>query len=405
MATERMYDLAFQYKKTKLWKKLYDTDLFAIRLSDGETGYCCVMGMHGEVNILALYVGPEGFQSYRNILEGPALVTSEFAFQEFMLSADCLQCAFDNKSALLDDEIAEVSAYTKAHGITLRGAKAFPQFMKYQPNRLPWGITSPLDQQRICDALEACLKLSELLQKKTKRELGLTELTSDAKTLPLLLWEEGQGTIIPTEIPPKIPVEYPSPTASNDISVAKIKKLKKKGVLECEVIRMMVPIQEQEDEAPYYPMILLAADRDSGQVLPPKTVLSFEEHPEDLLAAFEEMLLAWQTRPRRIEANDPRTFALLRDLCEKTGIPLHLALGELSALEDAKDSLLAQFTDGEAWDDISEVMEDEVFDLIMGLSDTDLRQIPQPMVRDLLQLADEGILPPEVAARLRRVLT
>ena len=64
MATERMYELAFQYKGTKLWQQLYDDELFAVQLSDGAIGYCCVMGMIGEHNALALYVGEEGYQSY-----------------------------------------------------------------------------------------------------------------------------------------------------------------------------------------------------------------------------------------------------------------------------------------------------------------------------------------------------
>ena len=62
MASDRMYELAFQYKKTKLWKKLYDSEIFALKLSDGEIGYCCVMGMAGQVNAISLYVGEKGFQ-------------------------------------------------------------------------------------------------------------------------------------------------------------------------------------------------------------------------------------------------------------------------------------------------------------------------------------------------------
>ena len=36
MATERMYEMAFQYKGTKLWQQLYNDELFAVRLSDGK---------------------------------------------------------------------------------------------------------------------------------------------------------------------------------------------------------------------------------------------------------------------------------------------------------------------------------------------------------------------------------
>ena len=138
MATERMYDLAFQYKKTKLWKKLYDTDIFAIRFADGTIGYCCVMGMMGECNAVALYPDEKAFQSYRKIAGlSPVQFRSEFDYREFLISMDCLQCAFDSKDGLSEDDLDEVRAYTKKHGITLRGANAFPQFVSYRPYHYP----------------------------------------------------------------------------------------------------------------------------------------------------------------------------------------------------------------------------------------------------------------------------
>ena len=44
MYSERLYSLAFAVRKTKLWKTLYDNELFAVSLSNGEIGYCSVMG-------------------------------------------------------------------------------------------------------------------------------------------------------------------------------------------------------------------------------------------------------------------------------------------------------------------------------------------------------------------------
>ena len=48
MATERMYELAFRYKKAKLWQRMFDSELFAVKLSDGKIGYCSIMGRMGE---------------------------------------------------------------------------------------------------------------------------------------------------------------------------------------------------------------------------------------------------------------------------------------------------------------------------------------------------------------------
>ena len=57
MASDRLYDIALNYKNTKLWKRICDTELFAVRLSDGNIGYCSVMGELGEHIALALYIG------------------------------------------------------------------------------------------------------------------------------------------------------------------------------------------------------------------------------------------------------------------------------------------------------------------------------------------------------------
>lgn len=34
MTTEKMYELAFRFRDTKLWQKLYDDEMFAVRLTD-----------------------------------------------------------------------------------------------------------------------------------------------------------------------------------------------------------------------------------------------------------------------------------------------------------------------------------------------------------------------------------
>ena len=42
--TDEMLMAAFRYRETHLWEWLDDSMVFAFVLSDGETGYCSVMG-------------------------------------------------------------------------------------------------------------------------------------------------------------------------------------------------------------------------------------------------------------------------------------------------------------------------------------------------------------------------
>ena len=58
MISDKLYQLAFEYKKTKLWKKLWDTDLFAIQPPDGPICYICVMGAAGDHCAIGAYILP-----------------------------------------------------------------------------------------------------------------------------------------------------------------------------------------------------------------------------------------------------------------------------------------------------------------------------------------------------------
>ena len=45
---DELFDAAFEYKELKLWKKLWDDQVFAVRCQDGTVLYACVMGRNGE---------------------------------------------------------------------------------------------------------------------------------------------------------------------------------------------------------------------------------------------------------------------------------------------------------------------------------------------------------------------
>lgn len=67
MIPDALYDLAFAFRKTKLWDQLYDTQLFAVGHSDGSVGYCSVMGRMREHLALGVYPGLPGLEAYRRM--------------------------------------------------------------------------------------------------------------------------------------------------------------------------------------------------------------------------------------------------------------------------------------------------------------------------------------------------
>ena len=92
---KNLYQLAFQYFNLELWKSLWDDQIFAVKFSDGEIGYCCVIGVAGAFCGLGIYIGEEGINSYLKMASGDFLVTDE---KERNFSQHCLMCSFAKPS-------------------------------------------------------------------------------------------------------------------------------------------------------------------------------------------------------------------------------------------------------------------------------------------------------------------
>lgn len=100
---KNLYQLAFQYFNLELWKSLWDDQIFAVKFSDGEIGYCCVMGAAGAFCGLGIYIGEEGINSYLKMASGDFLVTDE---KERNFSQHCLMCSFAKPSQI--DRVAQL---------------------------------------------------------------------------------------------------------------------------------------------------------------------------------------------------------------------------------------------------------------------------------------------------------
>ena len=400
MATEKMYDLAFQYKGTKLWQQFYDDELFAVKLSDGEIGYCCVMGMIGQHNALALYVGDESYQSYQHLRNTDQDRMTEQMIGELATSQNCLQCSFETKDMLSDAELEEVRRYAEAHGKTLRGKNAFPQFTKYSPGRFPWHYDSELDEQRICDALSAAVALKKMLRNYSKEDLGFYSVDEEPKKIPMLAFTDGRWIMKYTPLP-AAEMRYPEPVLANDVTAARIKRKAKAGVWECGMLRLPNPVQEEghEDEAPYYPLALIFVELENQMVQQP--IVTNGEDPDEMLNEFADYLLTLKTVPRTIRCGDDRSYALLKDLCAKTGITPERT-DEPEALDDVIEDLLdhmSELQDEEIGPDEIE----EMFDVLMQMPDSELRQMPQELAEKLYCLAEAGELPEPLEQRIRKL--
>ena len=404
MISDSLYDIAFQFKKTKLWKKLYDTQLFAIEHSDGTIGYCCVMGMMGEHLALAVYPGDEGMDSYR-LMGKDRSKMNDLEVQETALSQNCVMLSFENKDELRPKELDEVRAYCTAHQLVLRGRKAYPQFQRFRPHYFPWYVEDEKDRAHLLEALEAGLAVSAKLDDAAPEDLGFTEGAPYDRSIPLLIKKDGGFAWTMIALPEPQPVVYPSPEACDDIALAKLAKSKKRGgEWACDVSMHVDPMSDETSEnevvdepknAPFYPYLLLIIDNKSGMVMN----VQLSDNPEDYAEKFTRTILEVAQnngKPSRILVCNERAHALFEKLAVQLGSELVLKK-RIPKLEEAEQGFLEHFGGDE------DNTEDEMAQLMETLRDSAaLAEMPDEMLMQLSQIVQAGVLPDDVAGNVKR---
>ncbi|MGI6172378.1 MAG: DUF7309 domain-containing protein [Christensenellales bacterium] len=400
---DSMYDLAYRFKKAKLWEKLWDTELFAVRHADGEIGYCCIMGRLGEHTAIAVYTGDEGMYSFQRISEHVP-VTNDRENLERSTSQNCVSLSFGGKEDMLPETLEEVRDYNKRCVIVARGAKAFPVFEKFEPRHLMWKITRQEDAARIRDALEAALEVAEKLKTHTPEQLGFTDGEPFDRKIPLLEKAEKGYTWSDIMLPPRFAVRYPESGAYDDITLAKIRKAKQnRRDWALHICLEPEPLYgENEDEAgdtaPFFSFLLIVIDEHMQEILSAEISPDSERYPQDFRSALAKTIIG-KGRPKAIHCINDRTQAFLREIARQTGI---------SVLRQARNAFIERWLEDEDEMYRKGMEGEEAFDeeLLEGLWDAirspEVRgSMPDMLVRDMYAQIGKGLLPADIEEIIR----
>lgn len=401
MISDKLYECAFAYKKTKLWEVVWDLDVFAVKLSDGRVGYISIMGAAGKHCALGVYIGQEGLDSFRYIASFDQFKLFPFEFHAQVMQQDCIQCSFEKRDDLSPEEQEEVRAYARANGIRLAGAKAFPRFTRYRPNRCPWLLQTKEEQDILCQALTAATALAGFLKEKSPAEIGIVQIGSAEQEIPML--EKCGGAYILTKavVPGEKPTEYPAPGAGNDVGIAKLKKLKKAGVWDCGIVLLPEPVRDEENEVPYFPTMFLAVEVSSGYTLPLPPIKDYEKNAEALLDIVIEGLLRQKVCPRKIRVRDERTYVFVKELCRRLRIMLEMA-EDLDALREAEAALLERL-DMDEEEELEEFF--DAVEMLLEMDDEQLHNLPAEILQQFEFLVDQGVLPEDTEEKVRQIFS
>lgn len=397
--SDQLYKLAFEYKKTKLWTLLLDIELFAVLLSDGRIGYISILGRYRELHGLNLFIGEEGLASFRTIVKMDNQMMLPWEYQEHLFQQSSYQCVFVSKDDLKKEEREEVKAYARLHQIKISGKNAYPQFLKYRPNYFPWNIQDSKEQGFLCEALSAAIALAKLLEGKKPQDIGIKRFEGETDSVLMLEQEGNTYALKQIKLPKAKPMEFPEPIAGNDILIANLKRAPRSGVWECGLVRYPKPVQLDTEEVPVFPIMIFAVESATDYLLPVSPAEHYEEKPENLLNLFMEALLQENIRPIEIKAQNERTYAFVKSMCDRLKIKLSID-EDLPMLENAQSEFWLRFGEDDAPN-----LEDslDILDSLLDMAEEQIDCLPRELLEQLSIVMEEGDLPDALNKKITKI--
>jgi len=314
-------------------------------------------------------------------------------------------CSFEKKDELRPRELDEIRKYCDSHHLVLKGRNAYPQLQRFRPHYYPWYLDEAEDQTRLTEGLEACVEVSCRLEETTPEELGFTEGEPYGRYVPLLQKEDGAYRWSTILLPDPLPPAYPSPEVRDDITIVRLKKIKRQGgEWACNI--MMHPqavTDEARDEglhdepmnSPFFPYLLIFVDNQSDIVLNVHAASDPQDYAKEFMQTVLETMQA-NGKPSRILVLNERTRALFYHLAKHLETKV-LMKKRIPYLEEAMASFYERFNNDDSDED------DQMNEILNVLADVeDLRRLPDELLRQLSQTALLGALPEDIADRLRK---
>lgn len=325
MTLENLIAAALKFRAQKLWEVLDDSMIFAVRLPDGDMGYCCVMGNAGKHYALALYKGASGFDTYLKSIDIKRVQLGFELFQTF----DYMNCDFTNasESNLTAARKKLIRNVANDNNIKMSRSKGYPEFVKFDRGLIRYELNQE-EMESLFIALNAAINVAAKTKDKNAGQLkklgfdtnGYYPSRDGGKPIPLLeMRPDGSFEWTVTTTPRVEGKTFSSPVFSNIFATAKLKAMNHVDSVLCKVMHMQAAVKCREGL--YYPLMIILAD-DNGMAYP---VMQRSDNPhceEEVLNELASALISMQICPVKILVNDEFSEAFLNDFCKKTGISL-----------------------------------------------------------------------------------
>jgi hypothetical protein len=327
----QLYEVATAFRDLAPWGWMEDWEYFGVEDPEsGDVGYCYVTGALGEHFSLVVNLGEEGLHrswEMRGAADLPEPDRTAAFFQQLALTA-----SFEGRDLLTTRDRQVI----KELGLKFRGRQAWPFFRSYRPNHPPWYL-SAWEARFLATALREALSMVErvredhsLLPDPRKQGQFLVRGVDAAGGTPG--WKD--EIRVPQPFSTRLRVAAPDR--------ARVERLaadlpRTNGVVEFDCSILHDGVWGDEEDRPYFPALILAADAGSGMILRMEMV-----HPDAATEAIAEQFLnlldTSRKLPARVVVQNDETSAVLSPVARRLGIRITRAR-RLPAIDAARSGL------------------------------------------------------------------
>lgn len=321
-----LLDLTDEFKKIQLWNWLDDDQLIAIQNPDTEEWYICsVLGSGGMEFGLAAFRGISSIAFFNRLVSDPTFKQRDYMIQ------DSLTVNFSNRKDLSNKDYKLL----KKFGRSYRGKNQWPVFRSIWPGFYPWYLEEE-EVQELTYILKQMVNLSKHIE---EIQEFINHYKGDGKVFVWVYdeqtdtWDNGHIIISEEKNTDPVPITIP------ELVFSKLKRTLKRSneVVELDCDYVLTPIQNMDDERPYYPMLMLTAEEKFGQIV------YYEMFMDDTLEAvqfyFLDFLEQFNCIPKKILVKEMLAFQI-EPIAEKFDINLKV-VKSLPNVERARDEMEA----------------------------------------------------------------
>ncbi|GGJ87162.1 hypothetical protein GCM10007063_07090 [Lentibacillus kapialis] len=298
---------AKEFQKLKPWEIMFDEHIFAVK--DPKTNewlYCSVLGGAGEMFGLAVYVGDKGYRSLVDTL------TSKKPDFDFVINQRSLLLSYEDREDLEKSDYQLIKSYD----VKFRGRKSWPSLRSYKPGLYPWFMDD--DEARLMLlALEQTIDVYHEI----KNGLALPDMLFDEHVMMKVPSEQNGELIFDNQVLELGHVEEEEPDevplAVSEVDLKRLEKLNNSlpYTVEFSMDYMDMPVQNNQNERPLFPLLVLGVDRTKGMAIYYNLLTEVSDRVV-LQTEFVKMIESLQGIPESIKV-DERTEHVLAPLIKE----------------------------------------------------------------------------------------